>query len=58
VFQESVSFQSELQVLAKDGTQKVGVVTKQWTGLAKEFFTVADNFGMRCTFYVQTKMQK
>ena len=29
-----------------DETSFVGRVTKQWTGLAKEAFTDADNFGI------------
>lgn len=37
-----------LQVLSSDGTQEVGKITKQWSGLAKEYFTDADNFGMQC----------
>ena len=28
--------------------KKVGCITKQWTGLAKEVFTKADNFGVTC----------
>ena len=36
------------QVLSADGTQDVGKVTKQWSGLAKEYFTDADNFGIQC----------
>jgi len=26
----------------------VGKITKQWSGLAKEYFTDADNFGIQC----------
>ena len=26
----------------------MGKITKQWSGLAKEYFTDADNFGMQC----------
>ena len=38
------------QVLSADGTQEVGKISKQWSGLAKEFFTKADNFGVQCKF--------
>ena len=37
-----------LQVLSADATQEVGKITKQWSGLAKEYFTDADNFGIQC----------
>ena len=37
-----------VQVLSIDGTQEVGKISKQWSGLAKEFFTNADNFGIQC----------
>jgi hypothetical protein len=35
-------------VLSSDGTQEVGKISKQWGGLAKEYFTDADNFGIQC----------
>ncbi|XP_050096738.1 phospholipid scramblase 2-like isoform X1 [Anopheles aquasalis] len=35
----------KFRILATDGTE-VGKVTKQWTGLAQEYFTDADNFGI------------
>ena len=37
-----------VQVLSADGTQEVGKISKKWSGLAKEFFTDADNFGVQC----------
>ena len=37
-----------VQVMSADGTQEVGKITKQFSGLAKEFFTTADNFGIQC----------
>lgn len=43
-----------IQVLSSDGTQEVGKITKQWSGLAKEYFTDADNFGMQCKPWVRT----
>lgn len=36
----------KFEVLSADGSTHVGKVTKQWTGLAKELFTDADNFGV------------
>ena len=39
-----------LQILSADGTQEVGKITKQWSGLAKEYFTDADNFGIQCEY--------
>ena len=39
-----------VQILSADGSQSVGKITKQWSGLAKEYFTDADNFGIQCTF--------
>jgi len=34
------------QVLTKDG-QEIGKISKQWSGLVKEYFTDADNFGVQ-----------
>merc|ERR1719450_668096 len=36
----------EFQVLTPDGSNEVGMITKQWSGLLKEAFTDADNFGI------------
>ena len=36
------------QILSADSQQHVGKITKQWSGLAKEYFTDADNFGIQC----------
>ncbi|XP_070539282.1 phospholipid scramblase 2-like [Ptychodera flava] len=36
----------EFQVLSNDGATQVGKISKQWSGLAKEMFTDADNFGI------------
>ena len=35
-----------LQVSSKDGSAQVGRISKQWSGLVKEMFTDADNFGV------------
>ena len=39
------------KVLNADGTQKVGVISKQWSGLVKEYFTDANNFGIQCMIF-------
>ena len=39
-----------MQLVSADGTQEIGKITKQWSGLAKEFLTSADNFGVQCKF--------
>ena len=31
-------------------SSKVGKISKQWTGLVKEVFTKADNFGVSCKY--------
>ncbi|XP_068626328.1 phospholipid scramblase 2 isoform X1 [Battus philenor] len=36
----------EFHVYSKDGETKVGKITKQWSGLAREFFTDSDYFGI------------
>jgi len=39
-------FSVAYQVSTKDGDTQVGRISKQWTGLVKELFTDADNFGV------------
>jgi len=36
----------EFFVMSADGSQEVGKITKQWSGMAKEMFVDADNFGI------------
>ena len=36
--------------MSGDGTQEVGKISKKWSGLAKEYFTDADNFGVTCKY--------
>ena len=33
-----------------DGTNQVGRISKQWSGLLKEAFTDADTFGITCYY--------
>ena len=35
-----------IQVYSADGETPVGQIRKQWSGLVKEYFTDADNFGI------------
>ena len=37
-----------VQVLSNDGSTGVGKISKQWSGLVKEAWTDADNFGITC----------
>lgn len=45
------------QVHTADETTFVGRVTKQWTGLGKELFTDADNFGISFPIDLDIKMK-
>ncbi len=36
----------EFQVLSKDKSTQFGKITKQWSGLVRELYTDADNFGI------------
>lgn len=36
------------QVHSNDGQTEVGKISKQWSGLVREYFTDADNFGVSC----------
>ena len=40
------------QVRSVETQEDVGLVTKQWSGLAKEMFTDAENFGISCKYLV------
>ena len=43
-------FFMNLQITSEDGTQDVGKISKQWSGLMREYFTDADNFGVSCKY--------
>ncbi|CAH1380547.1 unnamed protein product, partial [Tenebrio molitor] len=45
------------EVLSADGATKVGRITKQWTGVAQEMFTDADNFGITFPMDLDVKMK-
>lgn len=36
------------QISSADGSTQIGMISKQWTGFGREFFTDAANFGIRC----------
>jgi len=36
----------EFPVSSADGSSQVGMISKQWSGFAQEFFTDAENFGI------------
>lgn len=46
----------KFKVLASDGTQ-VGEVSKQWSGISKEHFTDADNFGITFPMDLDVKVK-
>lgn len=36
----------EFEVLLKDGSTQIGIISKQWSGLLRERFTSADDFSI------------
>lgn len=48
---------SNLQVLSKDGETEVGKISKQWTGLLRENYTDADNFGAKFPMDLDVRMK-
>ncbi|KAG1683173.1 Phospholipid scramblase 2 [Nymphon striatum] len=47
----------EFEVLSADGECQVGKISKQWSGLLKEAFTDADNFGITFPIDLDVKMK-
>ncbi|XP_074653998.1 phospholipid scramblase 2-like isoform X2 [Tubulanus polymorphus] len=47
----------EFAVNSSDGSTQVGKISKQWTGLVKEYFTDADNFGVQFPMDLDVKMK-
>ena len=45
------------QVLSADGDTEVGKITKQWSGLGKEMFSDAENFGVSFPIDLDVKMK-
>ncbi|CAG7822032.1 unnamed protein product [Allacma fusca] len=47
----------EFQILSKDGSTQVGKISKQWSGLLREFYTDADNFGLSFPIDLDVRMK-
>ncbi|CAH1264616.1 phospholipid scramblase 1-like isoform X3 [Branchiostoma lanceolatum] len=47
----------DFKVLSADGGQKVGKISKQWSGLLKEAFTDADNLGIEFPMDLDVKVK-
>lgn len=52
----SIGFKWKLQILSLEGTQ-VGQISKQWSGLTREFFTTADYFGISFPVDLDVRMK-
>ncbi len=50
-------FFASKQVLSLDESTKVGRISKQWTGLAREAFTDAENFGISFPMDLDVKIK-
>lgn len=47
----------EFKVMSRDGEVEVGRISKEWSGLAREFFTDVDNFGISFPMDLDVKMK-
>ncbi|KAI8495013.1 Phospholipid scramblase 3 [Branchiostoma belcheri] len=47
----------EFDIMTADETSKVGKISKQWSGLAREMFTDADNFGIQFPMDLDVKVK-
>jgi hypothetical protein len=47
----------EFQILSRDGSTKVGKISKKWSGLLREAFTDADNFGIQFPMDLDVRMK-
>ena len=47
----------EFEVFSPDGENKVGKISKQWSGLLKEAFTDADTFGISFPLDLDVRMK-
>ncbi|XP_038140824.1 phospholipid scramblase 1-like [Cyprinodon tularosa] len=45
------------ELRGKDGEESIGRISKQWSGLVKEFFTDAENFGIQFPMDLDVKMK-
>lgn len=46
-----------MQVYSKDGSTKVGKISKQWSGFVREAFTDSDMFGINFPIDLDVKMK-
>lgn len=51
------TWDQEFNVFSKDGQTEVGKISKQWSGLVREYFTDADNFGVSFPMDLDVKMK-
>jgi len=47
----------EFKVLSSQTGEQVGIITKQWSGIGKEAFTDADNFGISFPLDLDVKVK-
>lgn len=47
----------EFKVTSPDGSAEVGMISKQWSGLAREAFTDSDNFGISFPMDLDVRMK-
>ncbi|MBN3308013.1 PLS1 scramblase, partial [Amia calva] len=47
----------DFEILTLDETAKIGKISKQWTGLLREVFTDADNFGVQFPMDLDVRMK-
>jgi len=43
--------------MSGDGSTQVGIISKQWSGIAREAFTDADNFGISFPMDLDVKIK-
>jgi len=53
----SVCGSVEFQILSRDGGTQVGKISKKWSGLLREAFTDADNFGISFPVDLDVRMK-
>lgn len=57
ILKQHVVSDSFRQILTLDEVSKIGKISKQWTGLLREAFTDADNFGIQFPMDLDVKMK-
>ncbi|PIK54842.1 hypothetical protein BSL78_08271 [Apostichopus japonicus] len=46
-----------LKLMTLDESQQIGKISKQWSGITKEWFTNADNFGIQFPMDLDVKVK-